>query len=51
MGEEELTFDGGGQEVCVFVAVLGVMVKQEQALETRDAGYCETKVGRTWSRL
>ena len=33
---------GGGQVVCVVVLVVGVIVKQEQALETRDGGYCET---------
>lgn len=42
---------GGGQVVCVDVVVVGVMVKHEQALETRAAGYCETKVGRGPSRL
>jgi len=42
---------GGGQVVCVVVVVVGVMVKQEHALETRDAGYFETKVGRGASRL
>lgn len=42
---------GGGQVVCVDVVVVGVMVKQEHALETRAAGYCETKVGRGPSRL
>jgi len=40
-----LTF-GGGQVVWVVVVVVGVIVKREQALETRDAQYFETNVGR-----